>query len=202
MRSPNKSRSRNKNQNRRSSANIVNRVFDSSGPDGKVRGTPQQIIDKYHLLARDAQLSGDRVAAENFQQHAEHYIRLLNEAMREQNQRREQQEAQRREQQQQADARAQQHQQKPPVAIDPRQTEQPEIPDSALLEARGEVAPVVADSGLVETPEGKARRRGSRSSGRQRAKPAGDSAGGATGSAEDGDESSDGSATGEEQAAQ
>lgn len=66
----------------RSLGNIVNRVFDSSGPEGKVRGTPQQIIDKYLVLARDAQLSGDRVAAENFLQHAEHYTRMLSEAQR------------------------------------------------------------------------------------------------------------------------
>ena len=45
-------------------------------------------------LFRDSQLSGDRVAAENFQQHAEHYIRLLSEALKEQNDRKEQQEAQ------------------------------------------------------------------------------------------------------------
>ena len=64
--------------------NIVNRVFDSAGPEGKVRGTPQQIIEKYTVLARDAQLGGDRVAAENFQQHAEHYTRMLEEAQREQ----------------------------------------------------------------------------------------------------------------------
>ncbi len=89
-----KSRSRNKNNNRRPAGNVVNRVFDSSGPEGKVRGTPQQIIDKYNGLARDAQLSGDRVAVENFQQHAEHYTRMLGEAMREQNERREAQEAQ------------------------------------------------------------------------------------------------------------
>lgn len=63
--------------------NIVNRVFDSSGPEGKVRGTPQQIIDKYLTLARDAQLGNDRVAAENFLQHSEHYARLLGEAQRE-----------------------------------------------------------------------------------------------------------------------
>jgi hypothetical protein len=72
--------------------NIVNRVFDSSGPEGKVRGTPQQIIEKYTQLARDAQLSNDRVATENFQQHAEHYTRMLNEAQREQEARREQHE--------------------------------------------------------------------------------------------------------------
>ncbi len=78
-----KKRSRS-NQNRpRTLGNIINRVFDSSGPEGKVRGTPQQIIEKYQMLARDAQLSNDRVAAENFLQHAEHYTRMLAEAQRE-----------------------------------------------------------------------------------------------------------------------
>ena len=78
-----KSRSRSKANRPRSLGNIINRVFDSSGPEGKVRGTPQQIIEKYLILARDAHLSNDRVAAENFQQHAEHYTRLLGEAQRE-----------------------------------------------------------------------------------------------------------------------
>jgi len=78
-----KSRSRSKSNRQRSIGNIVNRVFDSSGPEGKVRGTPQQIIDKYLALARDAQLSNDRVAEQNFLQHAEHYTRMLGEAQRE-----------------------------------------------------------------------------------------------------------------------
>ncbi|QYK40060.1 MAG: DUF4167 domain-containing protein [Paracoccaceae bacterium] len=78
-----KSRSRSKANRPRTLGNIVNRVFDSSGPEGKVRGTPQQIIEKYLILARDAQLSNDRVAAENFMQHAEHYTRMLGEAQRE-----------------------------------------------------------------------------------------------------------------------
>lgn len=78
-----KSRSRSKQNRPRSLGNIINRVFDSSGPEGKVRGTPQQIIEKYQVLARDAQLSNDRVAAENFLQHAEHYTRMLAEAQRE-----------------------------------------------------------------------------------------------------------------------
>ena len=85
MRPSNKSRSRNKsgnNNNRRNVGNVVNRVFESAGPDGKVRGTPQQIIEKYQALARDAQVSGDRVAAENYLQHSEHYTRLLGEALR------------------------------------------------------------------------------------------------------------------------
>jgi len=100
-----KNRSRSKgNRNRSPMGNIVNRVFDSSGPEGKVRGTPQQIIDKYNQLTRDAQLSNDRVAAENFQQHAEHYTRMLGEAQREQDAKRAEQEAQ----QAQAQARRQQ----------------------------------------------------------------------------------------------
>jgi len=106
MNSP-RSRSRSKNNRKRSSqgggGNVVNRVFDSSGPEGKVRGTPQQVIEKYNQLARDAQLSNDRVAAENFQQHAEHYLRLLSEAQREVDQRREEQERQNRERQAERD---------------------------------------------------------------------------------------------------
>lgn len=97
-----KSRSRKSGRNNapnRSVGNIINRVFDSSGPEGKVRGTPQQIIDKYNQLARDAQLGNDRVAMENFQQHAEHYLRLLAEAQREIDQRREQQERENRDRQ-------------------------------------------------------------------------------------------------------
>ena len=78
-----KSRSRNKSNRQRSMGNIINRVFDSSGPEGKVRGTPQQIIDKYLMLARDAQLGNDRVAEQNFLQHAEHYTRMLGEAQAE-----------------------------------------------------------------------------------------------------------------------
>ncbi len=68
--------------------NVTNRVYDSAGPEGKVRGTPQQIIDKYLSLARDAQTSNDRVVAENFLQHAEHYQRLLMQATAQQEQNR------------------------------------------------------------------------------------------------------------------
>ncbi len=96
-----KSRSRTRaNRNRPAGGNVVNRVFESSGPEGKVRGTPQQIIEKYSQLARDAQLGNDRVATENFQQHAEHYLRLLSDAQREIESRREDQERQSRERQQ------------------------------------------------------------------------------------------------------
>lgn len=107
-RSRSKSNRTNSNSNNRSGVNIVNRVFDSSGPEGKVRGTPQQIIDKYNQLFRDAQLSNDRVAAENFQQHAEHYLRLLGEAQREIDARRDQEIAQQQQRDQQQQQRDQQ----------------------------------------------------------------------------------------------
>ena len=100
---PRSKNNRHNNNNNRSVANVMNRVFDSSGPEGKVRGTPQQIIEKYQQLTRDCQLSGDRVAAENFQQHAEHYMRLQAEAQREIDARREQQDRENREKQAQRD---------------------------------------------------------------------------------------------------
>ncbi|MGM0659842.1 MAG: DUF4167 domain-containing protein [Pseudomonadota bacterium] len=150
-----KSRSRNKPNRNRSVGNIVNRVFESSGPEGKVRGTPQQIIEKYNQLARDSQLSGDRVASENFQQHAEHYLRMLGEAQREQDQRRDEQERQNRDRQADRDkgepdksdrdkperTPARDHD-KPE---DPAQSTQPDVLDSGSGSDAG--------SGLVETPE-------------------------------------------------
>lgn len=72
-----RSRGKNNRNNNKNAGHSPNRVYESAGPEGKVRGTPQQIIDKYLQLARDFQLSGDRVTAENFLQHAEHYSRLL-----------------------------------------------------------------------------------------------------------------------------
>ena len=55
-----------------------NHVFDSSGPDVRVRGTSQQLFEKYLQMGRDATSSGDRVMAEGYFQHAEHYFRILN----------------------------------------------------------------------------------------------------------------------------
>jgi len=57
--------------------NNPNRHFESNGPDVKIRGSAQQILDKYLQYARDAQTSGDRVMSEAYFQHAEHYQRLL-----------------------------------------------------------------------------------------------------------------------------
>ncbi|MBW0157866.1 DUF4167 domain-containing protein [Sedimentimonas flavescens] len=139
-----KSRSRNKSNRQRSIGNIINRVFDSSGPEGKVRGTPQQIIDKYLMLARDAQLSNDRVAEQNFLQHAEHYTRMLGEAQREMA--REQEERQRQNQQNghgqrergenRSDDQPREDQPEPQPAAAPEPQEQPD-----------------EGSTLVETPE-------------------------------------------------
>ena len=53
-------------------------TFDSNGPSVKIRGNAYQVFERYVALAREAQASGDRVAAENLYQHAEHYFRLMN----------------------------------------------------------------------------------------------------------------------------
>ena len=62
-----------------------NQTFDSNGPNIKIRGSAHQIFERYLALAREATASGDRIAAENFYQHAEHYFRVNN-ARRESNQ--------------------------------------------------------------------------------------------------------------------
>jgi hypothetical protein len=65
------------NNNNRKGQNPLSRTYDSSGPDVKIRGTAQHIAEKYMNLARDAQSAGDRVMAENYLQHAEHYNRII-----------------------------------------------------------------------------------------------------------------------------
>ncbi len=156
-----KSRSRGKNRsnnNNRSPANNINRVFDSSGPEGKVRGTPQQIIDKYTQLARDAFMGNDRVAGENFQQHAEHYTRLLAEAQRDAEEKRQQTEQQQRERQQQKQREREQrddnrgqnreHNQPQQDAGEQPQTDFGSGPQPDVMAVESE-----QESGLVETPE-------------------------------------------------
>jgi Domain of unknown function (DUF4167) len=61
----------------RKSHNPLTRVYESNGPDIKIRGTASHVAEKYVQLARDAQASGDPVAAENYYQHAEHYFRMI-----------------------------------------------------------------------------------------------------------------------------
>lgn len=69
-------------------------TFDSNGPSVKIRGNAYQVFERYLALAREAQTSGDRIAAENFYQHAEHYFRVMNangEALQRQQQQQQQQ---------------------------------------------------------------------------------------------------------------
>ena len=53
-------------------------TFDSNGPNIKIRGNAYQVFERYVALAREAAASGDRIAAENLYQHAEHYFRVMN----------------------------------------------------------------------------------------------------------------------------
>lgn len=77
MRGRNNGGNNNNNNNNRKGPNPLTRSYESNGPDVKIRGSAQQIAEKYATLARDAQSSGDRVMAENYLQHAEHYNRII-----------------------------------------------------------------------------------------------------------------------------
>jgi len=68
---------RGRNNNNRKGPNPLTRNYESNGPDVKIRGSAQQIAEKYAALARDAMSAGDRVIAENYLQHAEHYNRII-----------------------------------------------------------------------------------------------------------------------------
>lgn len=74
MRNGQNKRMRNRN---RKGHNPATRVYESNGPDVKIRGTAPHIAEKYVQLARDAQSGGDYIAAENYNQHAEHYFRII-----------------------------------------------------------------------------------------------------------------------------
>jgi hypothetical protein len=68
---------RSRGRGRRPQNNNPNRTFDSTGPEIKIRGSAAHVYEKYLQLARDANSAGDRVAAENYLQHAEHYYRIM-----------------------------------------------------------------------------------------------------------------------------
>lgn len=84
----NNNNNNNSNNNNRKGPNPLSRSYESNGPDVKIRGSAQQIADKYTTLARDAQSVGDRVMAENYLQHAEHYNRIIAAAQAQQQQQR------------------------------------------------------------------------------------------------------------------
>ena len=77
MRNGQNKRMRSRNRKGGHHQNPLSRMYESNGPDVKIRGTASHIAEKYLQLARDAQSSGDPVAAENYYQHAEHYFRLI-----------------------------------------------------------------------------------------------------------------------------
>ena len=70
-------RSRSRNNNRGKNNGGRAQVFDSNGPEVRIRGTAHQICEKYAALAKDAKSSGDAVLAESYLQHAEHYQRMI-----------------------------------------------------------------------------------------------------------------------------
>jgi hypothetical protein len=72
-------RGRSRGNNKRSTSSR-NQTFESNGPDGKIRGTAQQVLDRYLVLGRDAFSAGDPITGESFYQHAEHYYRLVSAA--------------------------------------------------------------------------------------------------------------------------
>mgnify|MGYP002152482413 CR=1 FL=1 len=71
-------RSRNNRGGGRRNNNAKSKVYDSNGPDVRIRGTAHQITEKYLNLAKDSSSSGDHVMAESYMQHAEHYQRIIN----------------------------------------------------------------------------------------------------------------------------
>lgn len=74
---PNPKRSRGRNNGRRPNMPLRMQTFDSNGPDVRIRGSAYQVHEKYLQLARDASSSGDRIMAESYLQHAEHYYRII-----------------------------------------------------------------------------------------------------------------------------
>jgi hypothetical protein len=74
----NSKRSRGRGSGRRNNVPARHQTFDSNGPSIRIRGSAFQVHEKYLALARDAASSGDRIMAENYMQHAEHYYRIIN----------------------------------------------------------------------------------------------------------------------------
>ncbi len=101
---PNQQNRRMRGRGNRKGPNPLTRSYESNGPDVKIRGSAQQVADKYTTLARDAQASGDYVMAENHLQHAEHYNRIIAAAQSQQQAQRESREEQ---QQDDSDAKEQ-----------------------------------------------------------------------------------------------
>jgi hypothetical protein len=74
----NPKRTRGRSSGRRNNVPTRHQTFDSNGPSVRIRGSANQVHEKYLTMARDAASAGDRIAAENYLQHAEHYFRIIN----------------------------------------------------------------------------------------------------------------------------
>ena len=109
----NSNRNNNGGNNRRPQARL-NHVYDSNGPEGRVRGTAAQIVEKYESLARDANASGNKVLQQSFLQHAEHYQRVLAEVQKEVDAQNERRAEQQKSQQTDKTANAEKSNSKPP----------------------------------------------------------------------------------------
>jgi len=105
-----------------------NRTYDSNGPEVKIRGSASHVYEKYLQLARDANSTGDRVMAENYLQHAEHYYRIMAAAAAQQAQHQAQQAAQ----------QAAQGGQQPQPGIAPAQPQGASAPSFSLTEGSEE----------------------------------------------------------------
>ena len=113
-----------------------NRTYDSSGPEVKIRGSASHVYEKYLQLARDANSGGDRIMAENYLQHAEHYYRIMAATAAQQAQYQAQQAAQNPQLSQQ-NAGQQQHPQPQPQG-QPQPVQGNSTPSFSLTEDRGE----------------------------------------------------------------
>ena len=132
--------------------NPVNKVYESNGPDVKVRGTPQQIVDKYMQLGRDALASGDAVKAENYFQHAEHYLRIITAAQEQMQARRQQQEQRRQEaaERRKGNGSAQPEPETVDAPADPASQPQPEVAEVVVLPTEANAEQAAADGGNAD----------------------------------------------------
>jgi len=140
--------------------NPTNRSYESNGPDVKIRGNANTIVEKYQTLARDAQSSGDRVMAENYLQHAEHYQRILNSFAPPERQERDGDNRGDEQSDQQSDApqASDQNSKKDEIKVAGGDTPQPDIPDDAHPGANGTGAAAQADQSEDDKPKRRTRR--------------------------------------------
>ena len=142
-----------------------NQSFDSNGPDVKVRGNAQQVVEKYLTLARDASVAGDRITAESYYQFAEHYYRVMNANAANEQQR----------QQQNAGQQSDGHSPAENSVLESRIERTSDAPEGAefsetteTIETAGAVEAIAETSPSPGEGNGRGRRRNSRGTGRSK----------------------------------